>query len=511
MNSSRSDSSNFVIVAVSQVISIFVLFWMNQYLLNRLTPEQYAPYPVVLSALALLQLLEAFAAGGVARFVTEAQARDGDVAVRETVSSALPVTVTAGLLVLAMASLLSLFLDDVFTLSSGSVGTTRVMLLLLASNLALSLALLPFSVGLFVRRRFLAISVLSTARDLLRAGLIVAFLLLLEPAVYLVVVATVTAALVHLAANLLLSLRALPGLRFSRRSFDPSISRSLLGFGVWSMVGALVQRSRQILDVFLLNRMATAADVSLFYVGTLPVQLQERVLASSLRVIQPTLIGLSAEGDRDALARWMLSAGRYNLWIVLGPSLLMILLARPFFELYLDRSPQVPAIVLALVSGQFLFRGSTEVLYHICVAMNRIGRLFSLASLALVLHVVLVTVALRVSGEGAIALAVASLAAVLVSHLVLYWPFACRLLDIRPVTLARSLLPGWGPCLVTAAIAVPLLADSMPTSWWSLCAAATWIGGLYLGLVAAFAWLWDRERFLGLLGQLRAAVTRRSR
>ena len=140
--------------------------------------------------------------------------------------------------------------------------------------------------------------------------------------------------------------------------------------------------------------------------------------------------------------------------------------------------------------------------------MNRIGRLFSLALLALVLHVVLVTVALRGSGEGAVALAVASLAAVLVSHLLLYWPFACRLLDIRPATLARSLLPGWGPCLVTAAIAAPALANSMPASWWRLCVAGAWIGGLYLALVAVFAWLWDRELFLGLLGRLRAAVTR---
>ena len=53
-------------------ISITVLFWMHQYLLLRISPSEYALYPVIASVMAFTPILSAVLTGGVARHIIAA-------------------------------------------------------------------------------------------------------------------------------------------------------------------------------------------------------------------------------------------------------------------------------------------------------------------------------------------------------------------------------------------------------------------------------------------------------
>jgi hypothetical protein len=60
----------------TQVLHFSVLVWLQQYLLRRISPEEYALYPVVMAVMVFSPLLTVFLTSGLGRFVVVAHARD---------------------------------------------------------------------------------------------------------------------------------------------------------------------------------------------------------------------------------------------------------------------------------------------------------------------------------------------------------------------------------------------------------------------------------------------------
>ena len=85
--------------AVTRLMSATVLLWVNQHLLRRIAPEEYALYPLVMSLVIFSDLFMAIFVGGVSRHMVEAYHRGEPDGVTRVVSSMVAVLVPAALLV----------------------------------------------------------------------------------------------------------------------------------------------------------------------------------------------------------------------------------------------------------------------------------------------------------------------------------------------------------------------------------------------------------------------------
>ena len=61
---------------ITRALRVGVLLWLHQYLLARLDADAYAPYPVIVSFVLFLQIFISVLTGGIARYVTDAYARN---------------------------------------------------------------------------------------------------------------------------------------------------------------------------------------------------------------------------------------------------------------------------------------------------------------------------------------------------------------------------------------------------------------------------------------------------
>ena len=101
MNSAKPSTGKDAILinCISSVLrialQITVLVWVNQYLLKRIQPEEYAIFPLVMSLVVFADLFKNIFVGGIARYIVEADARDDHAGVTRVVSSMFPFLLAA--------------------------------------------------------------------------------------------------------------------------------------------------------------------------------------------------------------------------------------------------------------------------------------------------------------------------------------------------------------------------------------------------------------------------------
>ena len=281
---SQNTASRYAVNAVSSVltalISMTALVWVNQYLLRRISPEEYSLVPVLTALMVFAEFFRVIFTRGLSRFMVEADARGDDEEVSQIVSSMLPVLTLVSLSLALLGWLAVRHIDVLIEVDSAYRGTAQVMLGLLFVTLCISIVMTPLTAGLYVRMRFVELNLVSLGAEVLRIVVMLALLFGLGPRALWVIVASTAANLTSLAVLAAYTFHILPSARFRRSLISRKTVVRLLSFSLWTSVqgfNMLVQRAAAAL---LLNRFSTSIDVAAFYIGNLPNQQNSQARSS---------------------------------------------------------------------------------------------------------------------------------------------------------------------------------------------------------------------------------------
>jgi O-antigen/teichoic acid export membrane protein len=487
LTSRRTLTLNTVSSVTTRLLQLTVLVWVNQYLLRHISAEEYALLPLVLSLLVFGELFRIIFAGGLGRFLVEADARGDDAGVTRIVSSMLPVLLAAASVLALLAGLGTWQLDRLLALAPAQLDAGRVMLGLTLGLLCIELAVTPFTQGLYVRQRFVALNVIELSTEVLRALLIFALMIGAYPSVVWLSVGSVVAGLAGMAARITFTRRLVPAIRWHSADFDAATARRLLRFGAWTSVQGLTQFISTTAPALVLNRGASAIDVACFHLGRIP-DLQLRRLVSAAAIpLQPALTSLQAVHGEGVLHELYYRGGRYHLWLILLVAAPLLVFADAVILLYAgEHYRSAIPVVMFLVASYPVVWGSA-MFYRIAFAVGRVGAYYicdlvvQLAMLAMLLFAVF---GLELGAPGA-ALALAGTSVVL--HIVLIWPLGLRLVQgtwdrfIRQ-TLGPGLLP-FGAAAVTCLFFRYLI----PLDSWARIGVGSAMGAaVYVGVLLLF-------------------------
>ena len=301
----------------ARLLNVTVLLWMYQYLLTRISPEEFAVYAVLMALMAFAPLFFSVFTGGVSRYIVEAYALDQPRRVAEITSSILPLLGAASATFLLSGLVVAVFIEDILNIAPGMEDTARLMLCLLVANYALQMVTLPFATGFHVRQRFVELNMLGVLRDVLRIILLVTLLVGIGPSVLWVVVASVISDQAHLAAVLFRSRQLVPEVRFKSELFRWETGRKLVSFGLWTTLGQLANLMVTSVGVLILNAYGTALDVTVYHLGATAFRQIESAIGLAAFPLLPALTAMHSLADRARLARTTLRGGRYGLWVSL--------------------------------------------------------------------------------------------------------------------------------------------------------------------------------------------------
>ena len=454
---------------------------MYQYLLTRISSEEFAVYAVLMAVMAFAPLFFSVFSGGISRYIVEAYALGETRRVTEITSSILPLLGAASATFLVTGFIVAAFVEDIVKIAPGMEGEARLMLCLLVANYASQMATLPFATGFQVRQRFVELNTIGILRDLLRIVLLVTLLIGIGPSVLWVVVAGVIADQAHLAVVLVRARQLVPEVRFNSELFRWATGRKLVSFGVWTTVGQLAIMMVTSTGVLILNAWGTALDVTVYHLGATALRQIESVVSLAAFPLLPALTAMHSLADRARLARTTLRGGRYGLWVFLLVACPLAIYSREFVQLYLGDGFADAAIVLSLFMATFLFTGPATLLPMLAMATARV-REYHLANFVFSLLGLFLAVYLVASQDlGAFGVALSMLILAAVSELTYFWPLELRLTgvgwrDFATAVLVRGMLPAGVASAVWA-----LLGEFFPPE--------TWLSLVVVGAIGAVAYV----------------------
>ncbi len=472
---------------LARIVNITAILWMYQYLLTRISAEEFAVYPLVIAIMFISPLFFSFFSGGISRYVVAAYAKGEFDRVTGIVSSVVPAIVAAAALFLIVGVLFAFSMETVFNIAPQMVDDARIMMLLLVTTFTLQMLGLPFGVGFHVRQRFVELSLLGTLRDFLRVALLFIFLLSIGPYVVLVVLASAISEIIYTLIIVIRSRQMVPELHFRRSLIDLKQARWLLSFGLWTTFGQLGYILTATGSIIVLNIFATATDVTVFHVAVTFLRQLDMTIGLACQPLQPVITAMHSLGDKQRLSATVRRGGRYGLWVALAIATPLAIHASEFVQLYLEQEYSSAATVIILLMLVFPFSQPTVLLAMTAMAMAQVRAFFLPAFLFQGGGIVLMLVLTAWSGMGAGGVALSLLLTIATAQIFYFWPLCLKLAEIPFAEFIREVLvPGFRPALVAALVWGALKLAAPPDSWLALGLHAAAGGAVYLAVL--FGW-----------------------
>ncbi|MCB6179844.1 oligosaccharide flippase family protein [Rhodobacter sp. Har01] len=454
---------------LARIVNMTVLLWMYQYLLKRISPEEFAVLPVVSALMVFAPLFFSFFTGGISRYVVEAYAKGDRDRVTTIVSSIFPLLAAMAVVFLALGLLFAVNIEKVLNIAPGMVIPARVMMALLVVNFFIQMLVIPFATGFHVRQRYVELNLLGIARDVFRIMLQLVFLLGIGPQVVWVVVATVVAETIFSAVMVRRSLALVPELRLRSGAYDWGQARRLLNFGLWTTLGRLGAVMSTNAATILLNLYGSAVDVTSYYLGATFYRQINSTVALATQPLQPVLTAMHALEDRQRLRATVFRGGRYAMWVTLVVAVPLVIYANDFIALYLGGAYSQAGMVTILFMLILPFTQPTALLAMTAMAKEQVKVFFLPAFLFQLAGLVLMFASLTLTDTGAIGVALSLTVSVVGSQILYYWPLCLTMTDARMSDFRdQVLVPGVLPAAAGMVVWGGLRLLRAPDTWSSL-------------------------------------------
>jgi O-antigen/teichoic acid export membrane protein len=471
---------------LAKVINVSVQVWSIQYLLRRISDEEYALLPVLMGIILLMPLATSVLTAGLGRYVMVAYAKGDDRGVTQIVSTMFPILAAASLVLLVGGGLLAWHIDKVLDIPAGRLWDARGMMALLMFSVASKPVFSVFSVGIYVRQAYVRYNLMNVGNQLFRALLLFALLYGVSARVLWVVVANVVADKTLSIRIALFSRRMIPALRFKRREIQWRRARELLSFGGWNFLGALAYHLRQAVIPLILHKLATPLDVTVFHVGYLARHQIDQWTALLITPLHPVITGMHAIGAQERVRNVYTRGGRISLWAVLLLALPAIIYSKTIIYLYSARHADA-AIVMSLSLACLALTAGTQMIWPLASATGRVRLTGASALISQLVVFACAAYVLKTLQWGAVGVVLTIFTVGLITSVAVIWPLGQRLAGITFGVFARqTLLPGLTPGCVASVVWVLLGIVWRPDSWGGL-GACTLIGMIvYAGVLLTY-------------------------
>lgn len=286
---------NYVIV----ILNVLTGLLYTPYMLGCLGQNQYGLYSLVASVIAYLTLLDFGFGSSIVRYAAKIKATGTKEDEWRLYGMFLAGYTAIGVLVTIAGIVLYFNVDRMFdrTMTPDELGQARIMMALMAGNLAITFPFSLFGSIISAYERFVFQRVVNITRILLSTAVLVCVLYMGYKAIALVVVQTVFSLGTLLANFLYCRWKLRIRLRFD--NLDLSLLREVMIFSWWNFLGAIVDRIYWSTGQFILGVYCGTVAVAIYSVSITLMNLYMSMSTSVSSVLLPRVTVMAAESGHD--------------------------------------------------------------------------------------------------------------------------------------------------------------------------------------------------------------------
>lgn len=490
---------------ITKMIQLAVLVWLYQYLLKRISVEEYSILPVVMAVMVFVPLLTMVLTAGQARFIMEAFAKGDERRITEIVSTIFPALIVAAIVIFLLGSIFLVYVDNILTIPPGRVADARLMLGLLLFSAVAQLLASPFGTGFYVHQKFVLQNIIALGGELLRIAILFILLFGVSTRVLWVVVAMVSASLGRLIVQIIISRRLVPALKFRKSAIHWASMKELVSFNLWSFVRQMAGTVRAGLHPIILNKFATPIDITCYHLGTMPYRQIQQGMHTIMNPIMPVAVIMHATDRSDHLRNLYFRGGRIELWIamfIVGP---FMIFSQEIVSLWVGQQFAVAAAVMTIVLMELPLEYGNSMMGSLIYAKGNLAPYVKRIIFLNAVDLALVLFMVGALQKGALGIAIATAGTRVAGQLLLLWPLGLKIAGAQfSDWLKDTLIPGLAPFLAASIVWVGFKYLFAPSSWLSLGAGTACGMICYIVIFFAFSMLpedrddmktvWDRLR-----------------
>ena len=412
--------------ALSLLINLTVLVWLQQYLLKHISAEEYSLIPIVLSVMAFAPLLTSVLTGGMGRYMTIAYAKGDNMEVTRICSTMFPILFFAGSILLILGWFVAWNVDMFLVVSSEYRTDAKIMLALMVFVTAIRLPLAAFSSGFMLKQKLWWQDLIDVGCQLLRITILFVLLFEVSTRALWVTVALAISELVNLAISTPISIKLIPQQRIQWSLFRKKLAKEITAFGSWWLVGSLADVLKKTMDPLILNRFASAVDVTIFYVADIAPRLLTQILTPITRPFIPILGAMVANNDHIKLRNTYTRTARYHSWVVLTIAVPAMVFSTETMHLYLHGKYDTAGGIMTMLLGVAIINALNALGSAVALSAGDMKGLSVRVVFIQTVNLILTFVFVGYLHQGAYGSAYATLFAALFLETTIKWPFCWR-------------------------------------------------------------------------------------
>jgi O-antigen/teichoic acid export membrane protein len=469
---------NTLSIYLHSATSLVVALVTTPILVHHLGVTEFGIWVLAGSVLLYLELFEFGFGTATVAYVARFAATGDHERVKRAIATSMWMLTGPGVAVAVAAVAFAALLPSVVDLPADLVTPARVLLLLLALDLAVSMPGDTFGGTLAAFQRY---DLLNFTLAAVLAAQAIAWIIVIVAGGGLVALGVVTV-LLSLAGQLtrfLLARRLVPALSLSPRMVDRSLARPYAGLSFWFALSSIAETVVRRVDAVVVGVVVSVPAVGVYAVGQKLSQLAQRFIAPATLTFFPYAAELAARGNSGGLRRSLMHSVRISLFVAGPVGLGTAVLAGPALEAWVGEGfGQARLVVVYLATATAVAAmGAAAVVVVNGMGLPRVPAL--IYTCEAVLNLALSIVLGRETGLKGVALAtlIASAATTFTAML----PYACRLVGVSYARLLWEALWDHVPAAGAALLVAWVLSGFARGGLVQVVAAGIAVVGVYAG------------------------------
>lgn len=452
----------------SNLLMVAVNIFMTPFLIKSLGDAEYGVYQMIASFAGYLVLMNFGTSNVMTRYVSMYLGKGDKKGERNYIAMCLIITGALALLISIAATVMFLFLDNIFagSLTPAQLEKSKQLFIIIALTLVINFIAQAFQGIIVAYEKFIFSSGWGVVRPVLKAGLLVPLFMLRADSVIIALVDLIVSVvfLVFCCVYVLCVLKAIPKLY----KFDKAIFISSAAFSLAIMLQAVVNQVNTRADTTILGIMVSPESVTLYSVAMQIFQVFSSLSSAAACIYLPQFTKMVASGEcsNTAITKAMVAPSRLQTLISGAITFGFMVCGRDFIHMWMGEGYEKSFLIAIIIMVPNFLVYTNSVVEAVLDAMQkRLVRSVVLCGVALA-NILLSIVLVHFFGEiGApVGTAVTTLAGPLVIMNIYYQ----KAIGIRLRLLFTETFKGILPCLFIAALVSAPLAVILPVSVWGL-------------------------------------------
>lgn len=371
-----SQANRLIINALShygqKAVLVGISLFLARFIVHNIGKEAYGLVVLAQSALVFLMLLQGGTGPALGRFVTHFYAIRNYAKMNKYYSTGQTILGAAGGLCLLFGLAVTWQFPVLFTVPSGLEAESRWVVFFITVTSAMTLGFSTLSVGFHATQRYDIENLIVSAKEVLRALLIVGSFLMLRPSALVVAVITFISILFMTAMRYVAVKRVMPELQLFRFSFEPRIFNDTWRFSFFAFMAGLSYVIHINAANLVINKMLGPAAVASFALASVWGNQISSLVDGISTITTPAVTTLQTADDSMRIREILVRGTKYALMLSLPACLLLSLFAGPIISVWLGPGYDEVAWLMPFILLPKVFSLSQSVSYSVLTGLGHV-------------------------------------------------------------------------------------------------------------------------------------------